>query len=105
MGISELVSGIVSKIVDACRPDKVIVFGSYITSSDQEPNDLDILVVMPSQLPRHKRAVPIRRLFRPAPCAMDILVYTPEEVAMWLGTANHIVTEAFENGEVVYEKE
>lgn len=38
------------------------------------------------------------------PCAMDILVYTSDEVARWKGTVNHIVTEAFETGRVVYER-
>jgi predicted nucleotidyltransferase len=80
------------------------VFGSYASGRPTPDSDLDLLVVMETALPRHKRAAPIRLLFRPMPCAMDILVYTPDEVAHWKGTVNHIVTEAFETGRVVYER-
>ena len=59
---------------------------------------------MDSTLPRHKRAAPIRLLFSPYPCPMDILVYTPTEVGKWQGTTNHIVTEALDRGKVVYER-
>jgi hypothetical protein len=35
---------------------------------------------------------------------MLYLVYTPEEVTYWNGTVNHIITEAFATGKVVYER-
>jgi len=43
-------------------------------------------------------------LFRPIPCSIEVLVYTPEEVAKWKGTTNHIITEAYRSGKVVYER-
>ncbi|MGD9201061.1 MAG: hypothetical protein PVI26_05835 [Chitinispirillia bacterium] len=39
----------------------------------------------------------------PMPCAIDILVFTPEEVDKWNGTSNHIITEAFLHGKILYE--
>ena len=54
---------------------------------------------------RERRAAPIRLLFRPTPCSMDILVYTPQEVRYWDGTVNHIVTEALQAGKVMYERQ
>ena len=48
------------------------------------------------------RAAPIRLLFSPYPCPMDILVYTPAEIDKWYGTANHIVTEAMDTGKTAY---
>ena len=86
------------------RPEKIVLFGSYAGGDPSVDSDLDLLVIMDSDLPRHKRATPIRLLFRPAPCAMDIVVYTPEEVARWNGTVNHIVTEALRSGRTVYER-
>jgi hypothetical protein len=35
---------------------------------------------------------------------MDILVFTPEEVEQWKGTVNHIITEAFATGRLVYDR-
>jgi len=101
---SELVEAIVDRIVQNIKPLKVIVFGSCVKGNPGPDSDLDILIVQNSDLPRYKRSVPIRRLFDPQPCPMDILVYTPEEVDYWIGTVNHIITEAFEKGKVYYEQ-
>jgi hypothetical protein len=95
---------IVDTIAGRCHPDKIVVFGSCARGESGPASDLDLLAVMPSDLPRHKRAAPIRLLFDPAPCPMDILVFTPGEVARWNGTVNHIVTEALQQGVVAYER-
>ena len=58
--------------------------------------------MMESPLPRRRRAAPIRLLFSPYPCPMDILVYTPAEIDKWYGTTNHIVTEAMDTGKTAY---
>jgi len=107
-GISELISQemidrIVEAIVQKFAPRKIILFGSCATGKPTSDSDLDLLLVMDTTLPRHKRAAPIRLSFKPLPCAMDILVYTPEEVAHWNGTVNHIITEVFRSGKTLYE--
>lgn len=95
---------VVDTIARHCDPSKIIVFGSTAAGHAGAASDLDLLVVMESALPRHRRAAPIRLLFSPYPCPMDILVYTPAEIRKWYGTANHIVTEAMDTGETVYER-
>ena len=101
---SATLQAIVQTIAGRLAPEKIILFGSYATGSPTADSDLDLLVVMESTLPRHERAAAVRSLFRPCPCPMDILVYTPAEVAYWNGTVNHIVTEAIARGRVVYER-
>ena len=108
-GIGELVSqeainSIVRAIAERFSPYKIILFGSYASGSATPDSDLDLLVVMDTDLPPHKRATPMRLLFRPVPCAMDILVYAPEEVARWNGTVNHIITEVMRRGKTLYER-
>lgn len=100
----ETIQGVVDAIAENFSPDRIIVFGSYACGRPTRDSDLDLLIVMRTSLPRHKRAAPIRLLFRPTPCSMEILVYTPEEVEQWNGTLNHIITEAFRWGKVVYER-
>lgn len=100
----ETVRFIIQTIADHFLPQRIVVFGSYASGQPTPDSDLDLLVVLDSDLPRHKRATPIRLLFRPTPCAMDILVYTPEEIEYWNGTPNHIITEALRSGRVVYER-
>jgi uncharacterized protein len=98
------IQAIVQKMLDNFILEQVILFGSYAAGQPTSDSDLDLLVVMETDLPRHKRATPLRLLFRPMPCSMDILVYTPEEVAYWKGTVNHIITTAFETGSLLYER-
>ncbi|MBF0132054.1 MAG: nucleotidyltransferase domain-containing protein [Magnetococcales bacterium] len=101
---SDTISKVVRTIVEHFNPVRIILFGSYASGNPRPDSDLDLLVVMPSSLPRYKRALPIRMLFRPSPCPMDILVYTPEEVNYWMGTVNHIITNALQSGRVLYER-
>ncbi len=98
----ETVSGIIRAIAENFSPQQIILFGSCASGQTTPDSDLDLLIVMDTDLPRHKRATPIRLLFRPMPCAMDIFVYTPAEVSEWKGTTNHIITEAFLHGKKVY---
>jgi uncharacterized protein len=100
----ELVEAIVDRIVCAIHPLKVIVFGSCANGNPGPDSDLDLLIIQKTDLPKYERTVPIRRLFKPQPCPMDILVYTPEEVDYWNGTTNHIITEALRSGRVCYEQ-
>jgi len=101
----ETIDAVIGTIAARFEPKQIILFGSYASGHPTADSDLDLLLVMDTDLPRHKRATRIRLAFHPAPCAMDILVFTPEEVAHWNGTVNHIITNAFREGRVVYERQ
>ena len=98
------IKNIVDKIVRNFNPNKIIMFGSYASGTANKDSDLDLLVVMNSDLPRHRRSAPLRLLFNPQPTPMDIIVQTPDEISHWNGVVNHVVTEAFTKGKVLYEK-
>ena len=100
----ETIDAVIRSIAERFSPHRIILFGSYATGHPTPDSDLDLFLIMDTDLPRYKRATPIRLLFQPAPCAMDILVYTPEEVARWNGTTNHIITEVLRDGKTVYER-
>jgi uncharacterized protein len=97
------IASIIATIQTTFQPDKILLFGSYANGTPTPDSDLDLLVVMKTDRPRNRRSTPIRLLFQPLPCAMDILVFTPAEVAYWNGTVNHIITEAFQTGKVLYD--
>lgn len=96
------VQQIASRIGDAMHPLQVLLFGSYADGTATEDSDLDLLVVMESSEPRYKRGAAIRNLFWPPKAPMDILVYTPDEVSRWNGVSNHVLTNAFKTGKVLY---
>jgi len=89
-------------IAKALHPLQVLLFGSYADGTATEDSDLDLLIVMESSEPRYKRGAMIRNLFWPPKAPMDILVYTPEEVRRWNGLPNHVLTNAFTTGKVLY---
>lgn len=93
---------IASTIGNAVHPSRILLFGSYAEGTATDDSDLDLLVVMESAEPRYKRSALIRSLFWPPKAPMDILVYTPEEVEQWNGLPNHILTNAFKSGKVLY---
>lgn len=93
---------IVSRIGEAMHPLRILLFGSYADGTATDDSDLDLLVVMESSEPRYKRGASIRNLFWPPKAPMDILVYTPEEVKRWNGLPNHVLTNAFKTGKVLY---
>ena len=103
--ISEaIIDQIVQKIVDQVNPLQVILFGSYASGMPNIDSDVDLFVIVESNLPRHKRSAKIRLLFSPAPCPLDILVYTPQEVESCSGVVNHIVTHVMTMGKILYER-
>lgn len=93
---------IASQIAESLRPQQILLFGSYAEGTARDDSDLDLLIVMQSSEPRYKRSASVRKLFWPPKASMDILVYTPEEVAQWNGVANHVLTNAYKTGKVLY---
>ena len=91
-----------SRIGEALHPLQVLLFGSYADGTATNDSDLDLLVIMESAVPRYKRSATVRNLFWPPKASMDILVYTPEEVRRWRGLPNHVLTNAFKTGKVIY---
>ena len=76
----KLLETIVQRILEVTQPDKIILFGSYARGDAREDSDIDILIIQPSDLPRHKRSTPIRLALMGLHPSKDIVVYTPEEV-------------------------
>ena len=100
----EAIAAIVQTIATRINPQQIILFGSYACGTPTEDSDLDLMIIMETDQPKNKRSTPIRLIFRPVPCSMDILVFTPEEIAYWNGTTNHIITTAFLTGKLLYDR-
>ena len=64
----------------AANAERVILFGSYARGDATEHSDVDLMIIAESDLPRFKRSRELYKLFKPHPFAMDIIVYTPQEI-------------------------
>lgn len=68
---------LVSQIVEAVHPLRVILFGSAVRGDAGPGGDLDVLVVMPDGTPRLKTARELYRRIRGVGAPFDIVVATP----------------------------
>ncbi len=82
----------------------VILFGSYAKDEVAEHSDVDFLVIAESNQPRFKRSRELYGMFRPYPFAMDILVYTPQEVEEETKSPLSFVSTVLKEGKKVYER-
>ena len=101
----DLLREIRDRIVGAENPEKIILFGSYAYGKPADQSDLDILVVMKSDLPRYRRSRSIYRCLAGLLIPKDIIVYTPEEIEEWSEVPQAFITTVMRQGKVIYEKE
>lgn len=102
---SSQIQDISKKIVDHINPEKVILFGSYAKGNPNDSSDVDLIVVRNTSLPKHKRAIEIRRLFYRQLIPMDIKVYTPDEFDNELKSPFSFLFSAIKNSQVLYERQ
>lgn len=102
---NELLQEVVRRIVNSVHPERIILFGSYAYGEPEGESDLDLLVIMNSELPRYKRAVSIYSCLTGILLPKDIVVYTPEEVKEWSEVPQAFITTVIKKGKVIYEKE
>jgi predicted nucleotidyltransferase len=94
----------VARIRNAMDPDRIVLFGSRARGQARPDSDFDLLIIKESDQPRHRRAAPLYTKLRDLPVEVEIVVYTPEEVADWSQVPEAFVTTALREGKVLYER-
>jgi predicted nucleotidyltransferase len=82
--------------------EKVLLFGSYATGSEQLDSDVDLLVVLSHKGRSVDKSVEIRMKLRPQ-FPVDILVRSPEKVRQRLAIGDDFLQQILDNGKVLYE--
>lgn len=98
------IENVIKTIAEGYSPDKIILFGSYARGEANDDSDLDLLIIKATDESKYKRSVRVRKLFNPQPCAMDILIYTPDEYESLMKFKSLIPYIATKEGKVVYER-
>jgi len=80
---------------------RIILFGSLARGDVGPSSDIDLLVVQETHKPFMARLDEFYDLFDERP-ALDILVYTPDEIAS-LAETNSFVRQTLREGKVLYE--
>ncbi|WP_305044544.1 nucleotidyltransferase domain-containing protein [Geoalkalibacter sp.] len=97
---------IVRRLVEAARPQRIILFGSWAKGTNRPESDLDLLVIEDEPFgPQRSRLREIGRLERAIgrlPYSTDILVYSRDEVQRWQSSSGHVIARALQEGTEVY---
>lgn len=99
-----LIQEITRKIVAAFNPRRIILFGSRARGGAHPDSDVDLFIEMETNLHPVERRAKIRNLFDDQWWPMDILVYTPQEVAERRNSLVSLVPVIEREGEVLYER-
>lgn len=98
----DLIESVIRQIVEQFRPQKVILFGSYAYGRPTSDSDVDLLVIMETDLRPVEQAVEIRRRVD-FPFPVDLLVRTPRQVQERLAMGDPFWKEVLSRGKVCYE--
>jgi predicted nucleotidyltransferase len=97
------IESIIDTIIQGYQPQKIYLFGSYATGNPNENSDLDFLIVKQTKTSYYKRPAEVRRLFQKSPCAMDLVILTPEEFELTRGKKSLISYIATNQGKIMYD--
>lgn len=83
--------------LERAKVERAVVFGSWARGTADGYSDLDLVVVLETDLPRTERWRLLREVLDAIPVPVDLLVYTPAEfargLAAGLGVFDAIVRE------------
>lgn len=85
-------------------PEQVVVFGSYAKGVATATSDLDLLVIRRTQLPMASRRRSLQPLRAGGVVAIDLFVYTPEEVEEYGHDPANFLASALTYGTTVFRR-
>jgi predicted nucleotidyltransferase len=99
----EVIEHITRTIVERFHPRRIILFGSRARGEGQPDSDYDVLVEMSTDLPFHERLSRVYEAFGLRQVLMDVLVFTPEEMAEERRRVFSVAKIAEREGTVLYD--
>lgn len=100
----ELIEQVAKTIVERFHPRRIILFGSHARGDASPESDIDLFVEMESAKRPPERVMEIQAAFGPRRWSMDVLVYTPSEVARLRGVTGTLLSTIEREGHVLYER-
>jgi predicted nucleotidyltransferase len=86
------------------EPLRIYLFGSWARGEMDEFSDIDVVVIMHTELPFLERALTLSLNLPLTLGGVDLLVYTPEEWQTMRENGNAFVETVLEEGQVIYEQ-
>lgn len=101
----DAIKAMIRPIVKKLRPERVVLFGSYAYGTPNAESDVDLLVVLEAELPRHEAHAQVYRVLGPRSFPLDLRVYGRKEAEHALRTGQPLIREIFRKGLSLYERE
>ncbi|MBI5645287.1 MAG: nucleotidyltransferase domain-containing protein [Ignavibacteriae bacterium] len=89
-------------IIRQYSPIAIWLFGSYSDGRATNESDVDMLVIMNTELHPAKQAACIRISTRP-PFACDLIVRTPKQIRARMSEGDSFLSDIFSHGTLLYE--
>ena len=106
--VPESIRAMAEAIRVAADPQRILLFGSQARGEARADSDVDLLVVLERERWAHASTYEeMSRLHAMIPrpnVAVDVLVFTPEEVEDYRTARNSVVARALKDGVVLYER-
>lgn len=100
----EKLQEIVVRIVEQFDPEQIILFGSYAYGDPTPDSDVDLLVIMDSDLPWADRSAAVLQALPKDRLPTDVLAYTPQEIEAQRDRFNPFLYEVLKLGRVLYDR-
>ncbi len=94
----------VRRIVKACDPEKIILFGSHATGHARPGSDVDLLVVTRKGATKRRQAAALYETLWDVGVPKDIVVVRPEEFERYRDVVGTVIYPAAREGRVLYER-
>lgn len=95
---------LVNEIADGYQPEKIYLFGSYANGTPTYDSDIDLFIVKKTSKRRNERTVEVVAAIKDYISAMDIIVYTPQELEIAMTYFMNIGKIAVTTGKLLYER-
>lgn len=95
--MEKMISDIGNRIKEQFNPIKVLLFGSYAYGNTKSGSDIDLFVIMETDIPVKKQACLIRRTIEDI-APIDIIVRTPEQIDERLKIGDYFVKQIIQKG-------
>jgi len=95
-----LIQSIANVIKKKFNKEKIILFGSRSYGKAGEGSDIDLFIIMNSDIPVRQQAVLIRKEYR-GPVPLDIIVRTPQQVETRLKLGDFFIRNILQKGIVL----
>lgn len=99
-----MINKVTRQIIDACHPEKIMLFGSHAYGKPNQDSDVDLLVVLKSKKRPADRSSMLYKSMRYYPFPMDIIVRTPQEIKRRMGMGDSFYREIVKKGKILYER-